>query len=83
MIAHSILQGGPGFPGLCPATFSFMLYMDKERPLEELPSAGDIPKNVATIGLLSLINEVSTHTYILRSKLICCPAVFKTLVFTF
>ena len=35
IIAHSILQGGPAFPCLCPAVFSFILFDDKERALSE------------------------------------------------
>ena len=59
MIAHSIMLGGPSFPCLCPAVFSFLLFGDKKKALEELPSVKDIPKNNATIGIINLIQEVS------------------------
>ena len=58
IMAHSILQGGPGFPCLCPAAYSYMLHLDKERALEKLPSIQDIPSNASTSGLLTLIEEV-------------------------
>ena len=57
MIAHSIVQGGPTFCCLCPAVYSYMVYGSKERALEELPSAEDIPRNAATSGICSLIEE--------------------------
>ena len=57
-MAHSILQGGPRFPCLCPAAYSYMLHLDKERALENLPSILDIPRNASTSGLLALIEEV-------------------------
>ena len=31
IIAHSILQGGPGFPCLCPAAYHYLLHLDKEK----------------------------------------------------
>lgn len=58
MIGHSILQGGPGFPCLCPPAFNYILYGDKERALECLPSLEDIPQNAATVGTIDLISEV-------------------------
>ena len=30
LIAHSILQGGPGFPCLCQAAVSYLLHLDKD-----------------------------------------------------
>ena len=59
IIAHSILQGGPGFPCLCRAAVSYLLHLDKERALQELPSVADIPQNATTMGLLDLISSVS------------------------
>jgi len=41
MIAHSILQGGPGFPCLCPPVFSYILYGDKDKALQELQIRDD------------------------------------------
>ena len=66
ILSHSILQGGPGFPCLCPAAFSYMLHLDKEHALGELPTVDDIPKNAATVGLLSLISDVSLECYLYR-----------------
>ena len=31
IIAHSILQGGPGLPCLCPAAYHYLLHLDKEK----------------------------------------------------
>lgn len=62
MIGHSVMQGGPSFPCLCPALFSVLLFGDKDKALEELPSVNDIPRNAATFGLISLIEEVSIVT---------------------
>ena len=59
IIGHSVLQGGPAFPCLCPAAFSYLLYLDKEKALQELPTADDISRNAATMGLLDLITNVS------------------------
>lgn len=58
MIGHSILQGGPGFSCLCPPAFNYLLYGDKERALECLPSLEDIPQNTATVRIIDLISEV-------------------------
>ena len=53
------MQGGPSFPCLCPAVSSLLVFGDKEKALGELPSVGDIPRNVAASGKISLIEEVS------------------------
>ena len=58
MIGHSILQGGPGFSCLCPPAFNYLLYGDKERALECLPSLEDIPQNAATVSTIDLNSEV-------------------------
>lgn len=55
MIGHSILQGGPAFPCLCPAVCSYLLYGDRDKALEEFPSVEDIPSNAATEGIVTLI----------------------------
>ena len=44
-----------------------MLHLDKEHALGELPSVDDIPQNAATVGLLSLISDVSLECYLYRS----------------
>ena len=59
MIAHSITQGGPGFPMLCPAVFKYMLTLDREAAITALPMASDIPLNLSTADLLSLLSEVT------------------------
>ena len=63
MIGHSILQGGPGYPCLCPAVYSFLLYEDKEKALQELPTLSDVPRTAATMALCSMVTEVSTTTH--------------------
>ena len=62
MIAHSILQGGPGFPCLCPPVFSYILYGDKDKALQELPTRDDIPLNASTEGLWDFIQEVLIYS---------------------
>lgn len=62
MIGHSIIQGGPSFPCLCPAVSSLPVFGDKEKALEELPSVNDIPRNATTFSIISLIEEVSLIT---------------------
>jgi len=57
IIGHSILQGGPGFPCLCPAAYNYMLHVDKEKALQEMESA-NIPVNAATHNLIQFINKV-------------------------
>ena len=64
IIAHSVLQGGPGFPCLCAAAVSYLLHLDKERALQELPTVDDIPQNAATMGLLDLISSVSLCSWL-------------------
>lgn len=65
MIGHSIIQGGPSFPCLCPAVSSLPVFGDKEKALEELPSVNDIPRNATIISLIeevSLITDVCMYT---------------------
>lgn len=58
IIAHSILQGGPGFPCLCPSAYHYLLHLDKEKALLEM-QFGDIPLNAATNHLIDFINKVA------------------------
>ena len=58
MIAHSITQGGPGFPFLCPPVVQFLLTLDRDAAINALPMVTDIPKNLSTIDLLDLLSEV-------------------------
>ena len=58
IIAHSIAQGGPGFPFLCPAAYRFMVTLDREAAISALPMVSDIPHNLSTDDLLHLLSEV-------------------------
>ncbi len=58
IVAHSLIHGGPAFPCLCPPVFSYSVYGDRERALELLPTKEDIPRNMATEGVWTLIEEV-------------------------
>ena len=62
MVAHSMLQGGPGFPCLHPAVYQLMVLGDSVQLTslqpEEFPTADDIPRNAATMDLLEMIDEV-------------------------
>ena len=71
IMAHSVLQGGPGFPCLCPAALSYIIHLDKERALEQLPTVNDIPRNAATVGLLSLIEEDACVLCMLCMYIMC------------
>ena len=62
MIGHSIIQGGPFYPCLCPAVSNLLFFGDKEKALGELPSAGDIVATSGT-GIISWIEEVSVVIY--------------------
>ena len=71
MMAHSMLQGGPGFPCLCPSIYNYLLNADKNSTLQDMKST-DIPVNAATYNLLEFINKVkmywlamTTNVYIL------------------
>ena len=57
IMAHSILQGGPAFPCLCPSAFSYLLHLDKNTTLQDMQSV-DIPVNAATYNLIEFINKV-------------------------
>lgn len=48
MVAHSLIQGGPGLPILCPSIYHFMVSLDRESAIHHLPLAADIPRNLAT-----------------------------------
>ena len=58
IIAHSITQGGPGFPYLCPAIVSYMLTLSSEAAINAIPTASDIPLNLSTTDLIDLLSEV-------------------------
>ena len=62
MVAHSMLQGGPGLPCIHPAMYQSMVLGDCLELMSlqpgEFPTASDIPRNAATMDLLEMINEV-------------------------
>ena len=58
MVAHSIMQEGPGFPCLSPCMFQ---YLATEMSDECFPVKEDIPLNIATHDLLTFIEEVSNY----------------------
>ena len=58
MIAHSLIQGGPGLPVLCPPIYHFLVSFDQDAAIQHPPMALDIPQNMATAELLELINKV-------------------------
>ena len=58
IIAHSVTQGGPGFPYLCPAIVSYMLTLSSEAAINAIPTASDIPLNLSTTDLIDLLSEV-------------------------
>lgn len=58
MIAHSVLQGGPAFPVLCPAMYE-LLARDREAAIQSLPMKCDIPLDMASVDLHDLIEKVS------------------------
>ena len=58
-VAHSILSGGPGFSCLHPAVYSQLaVYSILDDEVEDMPCAGDIPRDASTVDLISLIEEV-------------------------
>ena len=64
VIAHSILQGGPGMPCIHPAIYQSMASGELQISMsslevDALPSAEDIPRNASTIDLLEMIDLVS------------------------
>ena len=78
MIAHSITQGGPGFPFLCPPVVKFLMTLDLDAAINALPMASDIPKNLSTSDLLDLLTEVcDTHGCMVCMGLMCIMATYK------
>ena len=65
VLAHSLLQGGPGFPVLHPGIIYAHLsikMVDAEAIIEH-PCAEDLPLNAATLDTRDLINKVGQLTY--------------------
>ena len=64
MIAHSVLQGGPGFPCIHPAVYYLMVSGNShlgELSTADLPTAADIPRDASTIDILELIGKVDNR----------------------
>lgn len=55
VVAHSILQEGPGIPCLSPAVFDYLTHGDVKHCY---PTKDDIPLNISTHELITLIEEV-------------------------
>ena len=58
-IAHSILQGGPGFSCLHPALYRYIITQASEDyscDVEELPCVEDIPRNASTEDLIDKVH---------------------------
>ena len=68
VIAHSITQGGPGFPYLCPAIVSFMFTLSSEDAINAIPTKLDIPLNLSTTDLIDLIVEVTDTRGMITEK---------------
>ena len=57
MIAHSVLNGGPGIP--CLHMCCYIMSGDRKFTQDDPPLVTDIPVNVATMPLIQLIIEIS------------------------
>lgn len=55
LVGHSIIQQGPGIPCLSQAVYDYLVHGD---PTMCYPAAEDIPLNLATHELLTLIEKV-------------------------
>ncbi len=55
LIAHSILQSGPGFPCLSPAVYTYLI---SGNPVYCFPVKDEIPLDLTTHILISFINKV-------------------------
>ena len=58
IIAHSVLQGGPGFPCLSPVVYCYILTGSSDLSDQEIPFLSDIPMSAATHDTITLIQEV-------------------------
>lgn len=57
LVSHSIIQQGPGIPCLSQAVYDYLVHGD---PTMCYPAAEDIPLNLATHELITLIEKVGT-----------------------
>ena len=55
LIAHSLLQQGPGFTCLSPAVFEYLV---SDRLSQCFPTMADIPLNLSTHDLITFIEKV-------------------------
>ena len=58
LVAHSIMQEGPGIPCLSPCMYEYMIKRNSE---ECYPVKEDIPLNIASHSLITFIEEVGIH----------------------
>lgn len=70
LIAHSLLQGGPGMPCLSPAVFQYLVHGDVSLCY---PAAEEIPLNIATHDLITFIDKVSWLCHMLTRCTIKLP----------
>lgn len=60
MIAHSVLQGGPGFSCLYLAIYARVTGKSyDEIEFEDLPNVEDIPKHAGDVDLLEFVDKVT------------------------
>ncbi len=60
LVAHSILQSGPGFPCLSSSIYAYLV---SGNPSYCFPTKSDIPLDLGTHSLISFINEVQDIPY--------------------
>lgn len=58
MVAHSLLNGGPGLPCLLPAVYHYLCSPEIELPPELHPSVDDIPQSLAYQDLVEFVGKV-------------------------
>ena len=63
IIAHSVLNGGPGMNCLSPTMYALLLTGERDEFFEEYPVAADIPLNGAPADLLELIDKVCMYIW--------------------
>ena len=61
MVAHSVLNEGPGLPCLSPCIFEYMVNEEVDRCY---PVKDDIPLNISTHQTITFIEEVSGGQYV-------------------
>lgn len=66
MIAHSLLQRGPGLPCLAPYVYEFILWGEKEQAAAYV-TFEDLPETPQTEVLMVFLTGVSNYFYFLSS----------------